>query len=314
MIGARSILLSAVGSVTLAVVIGTAIAGCGSDQPAAAKLAPVPVPTPTSWAQLQLPIDAYELNETQTAQVQYVGQRLLQACMAKYGFTYPPANWINVTEISETVHAQQIADSRRWGISDPVAAREYGYHLPPMGSPSQQQTAQQIRMRSLPRAESTVLYGSASASSSHGQAIPVGGCTDQSTRELNATGVSQAGSMLVAEIDRNGFEKALSDSRTLAVFGQWSACMKSHGYDYSSPFQPYSSGTQTASPTSAEIQTAKADVACKMKTNLLGVTFAVESDIENQMIEQNAQALAHLKTSVAAQQRALAQLVVRYGI
>jgi hypothetical protein len=305
----RRILLWLVGSATVTVVSGV-LAGCSAGGSTQAP-APVPVPTPTSFAQLQLPINAYALTDTQSADAQYIGQRMIHVCMARFGFNYPSPGETG-PGAAQLAEALQIGGSRLWGVSDPVAAREYGYTLPSTGPVTPPPNKKNL----LPSAELAVLNGPTSASSQDGQQIPVGGCIGQTQREQAAAGISYQGSALVAEIAAKSFVKTLSDPRTLAVFAKWSACMRSSGYNYSTPLKAVADPrwNLNAPPTQAEIQTAETDVACKFKTNLLGVTFAVQSDYENGLIEQNAQALAQVKAAVDAEARKLPQLVIKYGV
>jgi hypothetical protein len=69
-----------------------------------------------------------------------------------------------------------------------------------------------------------------------------------------------------------------------------------------------------APPTALEVQTAKVDVACKYRTNLLGVAYAVQADYQNALIESNAQQLAAIKAQVKGQRQALAAAEAKYGI
>lgn len=292
----------------LAVVAG-AVAGCGAGG-RARGVVPVPVPTPTSFAQLQLPIAAYALTDAQSAQAQYIGQRIVHVCMAKFGFVYPSPGETG-PGAAQLAAALEVGGSRLWGVSDPVAAREYGYDLPGglTGSAPGKKAV-------LPAAELAVLNGPASPGGQGGQQIPRGGCIGQTSRELATAGIGYQGSVLVPQIAEESFVKTLSDPRTLAVFAKWSACMRAHGYVYSSPLAALADPrwNLNAPPTSAEIQTAVTDVACKFKTNLLGVTFAVQSDYENAMIERNAQELAQVKAVVAAEAASLAKLAIKYGV
>jgi hypothetical protein len=293
-------------SATIVVVMGAA--GCSARGPSA--VAPVPTPTPTSFAQLQLPINAYALTDLQTAQQQSIGSRLVHLCMAGFGFNYPPPSMAGPTA-AQLAAALQAGGSRLWGVSDPVDARTYGYDLPTGElSPESRPPPKKIP---LPQAEQAVLDGSASPGS-NGRRIPAGGCADQAQRELAAAGIGYQGSQLVPDIAAESFDKTLANSRTLAVFAKWSACMRAHGYDYSSPLAPPADFNLNVPPTQAEIQTAVTDVACKFKTNLLGVTFAVQSDYEDAMIEQHAQELAKVKDEIDAEARKLARLAVKYGV
>jgi hypothetical protein len=297
--------LLAVSAAVAAVMMGAA--GCSASEPSAVTPVPVPTPTPTSFAQLQLPINAYALTDTQTAQQQIIGDQVVHLCMVGFGFNYP--NTVGPTA-AQLAAALQAGGSRLWGVSDPVDARTYGYNLPTTDLSTRPPPTAKTP---LPPAELAVLYGSASPSSD-GHRIPPGGCADQAQRDLAAAGIGYQGSQLVPEIAAESFERTLADPRTLAVFAKWSACMRAHGYDYSSPLAPAADFNLNAAPTQAEIQTAETDVACKFKTDLLGVTFAVQSDYENAMMGQHAQELAQVKYEVDAEATKLARLAVKYGV
>jgi hypothetical protein len=289
------------------VAVAMGAAGCSAGGPSAP--APVPVPTPTSFAQLQLPINAYALTDAQSAQQQTIGDLLIHDCMARFGFTYPPPDMVTPTA-AQLAAALQVGGSRLWGVSDLVDARSYGYNLP---TTELSTNAPVTKKTPLPQPEFVALYGSASPIS-NSQRVPAGGCSGQALRELTTAGISYQGSQLVPEIAANSFEKTLADPRTLAVFAKWSACMRAHGYDYESPLTPPANFNLNAPATQAEIQTAVTDVTCKFKTNLLGITYAVQADYENAMIQQHAQVLAQVKNEVAVEARKLSQLVVKYGI
>jgi hypothetical protein len=301
------------------VCIVVALAGCGAGS-AEPHVAAVPVPTPSSMAQLALPVAAYELTDQQSAEEQYLELRLAQVCMSRAGFRYLPG--LSAGSIAEDVRIEREFDSRRYGVSDLAVVARYGYHLPAWvtgpgisGSPG-----------SLPRAERAALVGtgvtggsSAAAAGSHSRASgpPPGGCLGWSDSQLAAAGVNvedSSASPLAAQIQQQGFEQAQSDPRVRAVFAAWSACMRVLGYRYATPFaaaeDPRWNMAVPASP--GEIATAKADVACKMRVNVLGVEFAVESDYENAAIAANAGPLAQAKAEDASQVRGLSRLLDKY--
>jgi hypothetical protein len=232
--------------------------------------------------------------------------------MARFGFSYPPPGETGAGAAS-LARALEIGGSRLWGVSDPTAAREYGYNLP-SADPGQPLTPPPNKKNLLPPAELAVLDGTTSLKGTAGQGVPRGGCIGQTNRELATAGISYIGSQVVSQISDESFVRTLSDPRTLAVFGKWSACMRSHGYDYSSPLDPPGRFNLNAPPTTAEIQTAVTDVACKFTTNLLGVTFAVQSDYQNTLINNNVQELAQVKATVDAEAGKLVRLAIEYGV
>ena len=207
-------------------------------------------------------------------------------------------------------------DSRLWGISDPVQAGLYGYHLPPWVQGAADSRSQSLG--SLPPAEQAALLGfqpsaqrSSGSVSGRPSGVPAGGCRGLAQREVAAAGVSAVDqtAAVVAQLRLESFERAQADARVRKVFAEWSSCMRASGYVYATPFKP--AFNMEAGSTALEVQTAKADVACKYRTNLFGVAYAVQADYQNALIESDAQQLAVIKAQVKGQQRALAAVEVR---
>jgi hypothetical protein len=300
------------------------VAGCSAGGPgtrAVPVATPVPTPAPASVAQLQLPIAAYELTDQESAEEDYLSQRLTQVCMRQLGFRYLPG--LSAGDIADDVRTERELDSRRYGVTDLAVVRADGYHLPPWTLGAWPPP----RLNTLPHAEQAALLGpgtgpggesSGAAVNSYSRAnLPPGGCLGWSQSELAAAGVNvqeSSDSELAAQIQQDAFEKAQSDPRVRAVFAKWSACMRSHGYDYSTPFKAAGDPrwNMTAPASRSEIKTAETDVACKLQTNVLGVDFAVESDYENTAIAENAGALAQAKADNNIQARGLNRLLAKY--
>ena len=302
--------------VALAVTLVALAAGCSGAGPEHPASAPVPTPTPASMAQLQLPLAAYQLSNEQLSEEQYLVFLLEKRCMARLGFQFLPG--LTSGYDGEGTRILDEFDSRVWGVSDPAVVRQYGYHLPAwVQGPARPQS-----IGSLPPAALLALTGRQAASggasapaSGGGAGIPKGGCVQEAAQQVSA-GLGQAARAtppLVAQISEESFARARSDPRTLAVFSKWSACMSAHGYSYSNPFQPAASVNQSAPPTQAEIQTAMTDVACKRKTNLLGITYAVQADYQNALIDKYAPELAQIKAQAERQARAVASLTAKIG-
>lgn len=92
------------------------------------------------------------------------------------------------------------------------------------------------------------------------------------------------------------------DSRVDAAEQEWSACMKSKGFNYATPFkiQDDSSISQPLNPDAlARLRAvAVADMACKKSTNLVGVGVAVASAYEQRYIDSHRDALRAYEASV----------------
>jgi hypothetical protein len=303
----------------VAVAVAGICAACGA-RSSGAVTEPVPTATPTSVAALHLPFDAYALSDAQEAVDEYLGLFLEKSCMAKLGFSFLPG--LDPGYVTRDTRTFVEFDSRLWGISDPVQAGRYGYHLPPWVQGTSDSHAQSLG--SLPPAEQVALLGiqltghpaqpGSGSASGRPSGVPVGGCRGEAQREVAAAGVGEVDqtATLVAHLRLQSFERAQADPRVRKVFAEWSTCMRASGYVYSTPFKPIFN--MAAPPTALEIRTAKADVACKYKTNLLGVTYAIQADYQNALIESNAQQLAAVKAQVKGQQQALAAAEAKYGM
>jgi hypothetical protein len=291
-----------------ALAVATAVAGCGGR--AVATPAPVPTPILSGTAQLRLPITSYELSDTQSAEAEYLGQLYAQECMHGFGFEYLPG--LSISSIAQNSRITAELNSRRYGVSDPTAAATYGYHIPSWARSAAAPTP-------FPRPgdpEFRVLTGQP-AGRYHGRPVPAGGCLGQASGRLTAadidTGAQASGgpdqSALVQQIASQGFARAQADRRVRTVDARWTACMRSHGYAYATPFQAANHWNLNAPVSTTEIQTAEHDIACKRQVNLIGVEFAVESDYENADIARNAQVLANARTEIAADAAGLRRLM-----
>jgi len=306
-------------TVVIAALAGLVASGCANapgpaarPSPADPRRSPAAAAARAGAAAPELPVEAYGLSELQTGQANYLTLRLLQVCAARFGVRYPPG--LSPSNIALGVRIQQEIDSRRYGVSDPAAARVYGYHAPSwMTGP-----VKPAKISLLPPAQQRVLWGGNAhpAASSH---IPAGGCEGQASRELAAAGIGgpaqQNGAALIEQINVQGFQQAQSDPRVRAVFAKWSACMRSHGYDYGTPLQAGGSPAWnlSAPPTRTEIRAAETDVACKQQADVLGVTFTAESDAERALIARQARALAQARAATEMEAQGIQRLLAEYG-
>jgi len=292
-----------------ACVILGCVTACGEAAPPAPKQ--VTTPDLASSAQLNLPIGAYELTDTENAEVEYLSELYAQRCMRGFGFDYIPG--LSVSSIAEHVRISEELNSRRYGVSDAAAAATYGYNMPAwtrgMAAP--------VSISSLPHAEFAVLTGQRAGDYDR-RPIPRGGCLTQASRDLSAAGIdaaaqgegASADSALTQQIANQDFLRAQSDPRVLAVDARWAACMRSYGVvGYTSPLTAAMAWNLNVPASTSEIHTAVHDVACKQKVDLVGVEFAVESDYQNADIARNAQTLAQAKAEIATDAAGIRRLM-----
>jgi hypothetical protein len=132
-----------------------------------------------------------------------------------------------------------------------------------------------------------------------GVALPAGGCSGEAAAKLGQGQLFGGATTLADRIMTTSFAQAESDDRVVAVFGTWSDCMKQQGYAFKTPFDAAASANiETPAPSTVEIKTAVADVACKQKTNLVGVFYGVERGYQDSAIQQNIEQLNKLKAEI----------------
>jgi hypothetical protein len=256
---------------------------------------------------MALPIQAYLASPAAQLVLGNASIRVQTDCMRRFGFTSysVPARTPDSIPPNDQLY-------RRYGVTEDQDATRYGYHPVPGAAVD---TAKKPAGTRLSPAESMVLTGNASgtadgsskpASNYNGQQIPEGGCAGEARRKVEVAGAVDAG--IVDSINYGMYDRSKQDSRVVAVTQRWSACMKEAGYDYPNPLAAMGSFPTTGTPSQAEIQAARADLACKKSTNLVGEWFSVESAYEGAAIQQNIQQLGEVT------QRQHAAVVAAAGI
>ncbi|MGW0969014.1 hypothetical protein [Streptomyces sp. NPDC002516] len=223
-----------------------------------------------------LPVAEYEYSTAQERLIAQAQDSLTRDCMQRFGLGYHPAD----VDISEN----PAPSDRRYGISDLSEAEKYGYHL----APSPRTVSVSSADPSYP-----VLYGA--VSTFHGKGVPKGGCRAEGLRKWEAERPATEAADVAREIAVNSFRKSLSDSSVLKVTEQWTSCMKSEGFSYSSPLAPPRDfDLESTAASGRERKVAVADVTCKGRTNLLKVWFDAESRIQRADIKANTGRLSQL--------------------
>ncbi|MEU2560993.1 hypothetical protein ABZ626_16910 [Streptomyces longispororuber] len=268
-------------------------------------------------AELRLPVDTFTLRLEEEARSEYLVYRVQQNCMRRFGFRHLPH--LSKRYIAMTVKTRREYASRRYGISDHVIAAEHGYHL---SDASTGNRAPQT-VNSLSQQERTVLSGRTESGDKpdpvRGEPVPDGGCAGEANRTVQGDATSVAarkGDALVARLRREVFVRSRSDPRVTAVNKKWAACMREKGFTYRNPAAAVDDSRwdlESAAPTHEETTVAKADVTCKLRTNVLGVNFAVESDLQISAVAEHKDTLDSLREQRQEVSRRLPGLLRRYG-
>lgn len=278
-----------------------AAAGCsapasGEEPGPQVSVTPVDIRQPTSTptvsvtpglldsTHLRLPLDAYLLSDRERADLAFAQDALVTRCAARYGVTMPPPP--RRQQLGPRTYTE-----RRYGLTDPVLAAADGYHL----GERDPRNVGKPPTPDLSPTQALVLTGRRAATDATGtpdapvQPVPAGGCLGEADRKL---GGSWDNTDLVEAIDNNSVIDATKNPQVLATFRAWSACMKAKGHRYAAPWDAGNDSRfrgQHSSP--AEIAVAVADVACKEKTNVVGVWYAVDAAYQKAFIAANKAAL-----------------------
>ncbi|GGR11798.1 hypothetical protein [Streptomyces netropsis] len=249
--------------------------GGEEDAPAAEPSAPPTVhTTPSAGARPgPLPLDGHFLSREDHEKLRSALDLLVAACMKRAGVPLPPA---------PAVAAEPPRHERRYGISTPEQAARYGYHLaerttPPTPPPV---TARQQR----------ALSGTPDGKPGPGGSPPQG-CNAAAAERITGTDSFPADALVVRQLNMDSFEQSKNDARVRIVLRKWSDCMKGDGFSYTDPLAAPRSMAAGPRASAREIATARADVACKEKTRLIGVWSAVESAYQNRLIKERAKEL-----------------------
>ncbi|WSQ10167.1 hypothetical protein OG604_21685 [Streptomyces sp. NBC_01231] len=313
-------------TVLCAAVVLSGIAGCGSsdsgsgdeDKPGAGAGAGAPdvssIPKLVSVTDKSLPIEAYLLSPEEGKQILQAELVLRERCMSRFGIAYQVPDQAAVFEPKSLTQL-------RYGPTDGDDVAGHGYKPPgsekAVGKPKPQELAPAAAMVLNGTNDPDVKPGSAAAKGGqdyNGQKVPVGGCIGEAKTKLGYSPDQPAedGAPPIADkVNTDSWAKSYEDSRVKAVFGKWSACMKEKGYTYADPMKANDDPQwqQAALATAKEKQVAAADVACKAKYNVVGTWFAVDVAYQEQMIEQNAEALAEVRKTKDKQLKLMAEVL-----
>jgi hypothetical protein len=244
----------------------TGSAGKGSPPSTAA----VPPAAGELFSAIPLPLDAFRQTASELATLTAAYNVLDHRCMAAKGYDYPPAQLLLVQQYPKTP-----PNFMRYGEDTDRAADlsrdDYGYYLTGIRTGSRP-------VLSMSAAEQSTQFGDSNRRP--------GGCALVASQQLSANGAdSTSTTATVGSLDSRSFEASFDDKRVKAVIASWSACMRARGYSVDAPVGREINAF--AWPHEERL----ADVACKRQVDLVRVWSGVETQIQNTLISENAQAL-----------------------
>jgi hypothetical protein len=279
------------------------LGGCQSEPSSAAGEPPLgPVPTIRDAREISLPLDAYLAVTLKWHVPDLAINRLGRDCMRRLGLDWPVIGLVPPDSTAPLY-------GRRYGIFDANRVARYGYKPLPAANGGSAGGEEGPRQEREPTELETAVWMGRGESKVNGQPVPEGGCGAEALRTL-AGGIEQPRETRVELMANEAHQRAEQHSRMTATFARWSECMSRRGFNYRKPSDANDDPRwQTNQATPAEIETAKADVACKLETNLVGIWYAAEVAYQQRLIEENATRLQAVKEYHDTVQRNAARVV-----
>src|SRR4051794_36469653 len=255
------------------------------------------VPALLTTADLRLPLDDYQPTPAENSRLARAHRILLRDCLRGFG--------LHLDQPEPAGIGPRTPNERRYGLSDPAQIGR-GYWSAERTAPA---------ARSVPaRAGQDAAVGDALAGRGarvvHGRVVPAGGCAGQARRRRPAGGPPGADRELAQKLASAVYFAAARDAAVVAVTRDWSTCMRAAGFRYADPLGPPADPRFRAPLGALEVATARADVSCKKRTNLVGVWWSSEADRQRAVLAGNRAALDLTRRAVGAE-LAVADEVIR---
>jgi hypothetical protein len=259
------------------------------------------IPPANSSLTVQMPLEAYQAISTQQQEALADASNLLiQRCMAAKGFqdsssASPPFSSVTSLEAIEIGGAglTSITQARTFGFVKPKGSGSSSGGPAIIGAIGAGGFGQSLKAGQA-YAEALFGFGPGSGTGPGGHVS----CLQQASKQVYGPIVGEPAPDPVPQIAQQAVSFTTSDPRIHAVEHAWSRCMARHFYHYSTP-QQLEGRHWRSPPGKAEINTAVADVACKLQTNLLNTWLAVEAAYQQALIGRNLATLAQLQANFA---------------
>ncbi|WP_460406631.1 hypothetical protein [Actinophytocola sediminis] len=235
-------------------------------------------------AELVMPIAAYMPTEDEYTKLQRTHGIIVQRCMAEKGFDWePPA------PRTGDAFGRQVSRRYRYVLDRDIAA-EFGYHL--VGAAEADQQAEPLA-----DAEARALAGDDEEFREES-----GGCTGAAIERI-ADGMEyvEAGGLNlpypVYEVNVDSYARSQRDPLVRTALDEWVACMAERGYEVPDPVEylPPELDIDSPEPSTTEIDMALWDVRCQERTDIVDVWFAVESRIQQRLLDERAAVFAQIE-------------------
>ncbi|MFB7472392.1 hypothetical protein [Kitasatospora sp. NPDC056184] len=269
----------------LAVAAAVALAGCSSGGSGGASSAPAAAPPPSQAAggpasseaarDAGLPLEATMRGDAESqAATSNALNKLAVKCARDQGHQVTEQPPVTAEQVTARQKAQGTS-SNPYAWPSVQALKDFGYAGSAHG-----------RDAKPPETEQPVVTDSAGDTAA-------AKCAKEATARLAAA--DQAGNSArsrLRELAVQADQQTAADSRLVAALAAWSGCMKPSGYAYASPQEAEQQFEKVVGAAGAqELTVARADADCRTSSGVADVWFQVRRQVEQRIVEQNAQLL-----------------------
>lgn len=276
----------------LAISAALGLAGCTSQVSTGYSVPDLP--KNFSLNKLVLPLDSFQLSDSEFARMDKNWAVLMTECAATYGAAIAYGS-----DYTRDPDEKTLLWGGPFGTMSEKQASKFGYHAKP-GGPNQPTSGFYLKnpdslfiqsedaplddliSYGRPKQKSDPAYSLPLPVNKAGEPLPMGGCWNLVQ--------SQIGAPLVSDLllRRDLIELSFNDSRTQEAIKNWSSCMKTAGYSFKSPINAESTAGLLSS---TEVSLAVRDVSCTKSSNWTRVFYAILIDYQNQAIAKQPQFL-----------------------
>lgn len=309
-------------ALTVAILLGLTLSGCGSGGGADGWTQPeLPDALPVFTAASVLPFDQYQLGRAEREQLQFATAELLGDCVEGYGLAATFAGDY-IQQVSEDPSLPIVFQwGGRLGTLSEEQASEYGYSAP-RGALWQNGTgiylSNPANLFPVPSEDPVdvakvagAVYGSDRAvipgdnggtklpdaqmpRNSGGNVPPEGGCERTVEEAIDVNFVE------LSDIELDVYGLTFDDDRVKEVISRWVSCMSDAGYDYQRVDDAANANAGIVTPDS--IAVAVADVRCTAESRWPDTFYYVLAEYQNQAINKQPELF---QSALAAEQERL---------
>jgi hypothetical protein len=271
--------------ITTTVALLGLVSGCGwfgngkTGERAGGAALPGPDTAPSDFA---LPINSYSPSIEDVAVLTKARKLLIGECMQRSGFHFDsvaalaPLDRAASNDMSDN---GLYGNKRRYGITDMETATRYGYHLVSVATGT-----------ALPARQGGASNSYGVGEITEAKRVALDRCIGEAQKRLIGINTD-----LIARIASESYSGSFKDPAVTSAFAAWSVCMRTNGYDKTTPREASGFDIDVPTVSAEEVTAAQVDVRCKEQSNLVRIWYGFEVAYQNAQIEQHLPALQRIR-------------------